>query len=99
MERARRAPLKYRSDLINHDALPCSRWLRTRAREMAWKLFAEGYLTRASQLLELAALTEDQQIRELLADCAADFMLCAAERRSTPEMISLAMCSQKIGRC
>ena len=47
---------------------------------MARELPALRYLKQAINLLEHAVQTEDQQIREFLADCAADLMRIAAER-------------------
>lgn len=49
---------------------------------MVGEFLADRYLRRASMMLEFAARIEDQESREFLADCAADFMLLAADQES-----------------
>lgn len=48
-------------------------------RQVAEQWYADRYLRRASQLLDLAAQTDDHQQRELLIACAKDFTRLAAE--------------------
>lgn len=46
---------------------------------MTEQWYADRYLRRASELLELAAQTDNEQQRELLIACAKDFTRLAAE--------------------
>lgn len=61
-----------------------ARYIRTTDElgEMVGESLADKYLTRARGMLEFAARMEEQELREFLADCAADFMLLAAEQES-----------------